>query len=350
MYERDVLLAAVDLPSLADELLGPRKGTNASGTWRCPNPQHSQTGRTPPVSVFRARRGEQRWRCHGCGAGGTAIDLVVAVTGCTVREAFDVVAARVGMQPRDASASPARGPAARHTLDDLATYVDECAARLWRRDGATVRRYLMGERGFTEAVLRVNRIGADPGPSRQARPDGVPRAGLAVVLPVLEEGRPVYAQLRRLRPRAGQPKYLNVSGSLARNPKVAFYEPARITHRAVVVTEGPIDALSAAVAGFRSAAVLGAHSADVETVARLARVNGDLVIAFDADEAGSHGASRLCAMLAECSRQATRVEVPAPATDLNAALVGGRAGFASWLAGAVAKVRTHGAASIPGVA
>lgn len=350
MYERDVLLAAVDLPALADELLGPRKGTHASGSWRCPNPQHQQTGRTPPVSIFRARRGEQRWRCHGCGAGGTAIDLVVAVTGCTVREAFDAVAARAGVQPREPDRRTGQPPSRRPSLDDLATYVDECAARLWRRDGATVRRYLMGERGLSEAVLRLNRIGADPGPNRQARPAGVPRAGLAAVLPVIEDGKPVYAQLRRLRPRQGQPRYLNVSGMIARNPKVAFYEPAAAAHPAVIVTEGPIDALSAAVAGFRSAAVLGAHSADAEAVARLAAVPGPLVVAFDSDEAGRSGASRLYSMLADTSRQAVVLSVASCVADLNAALAGDRAAFPSWLTRAVTDARTRGAAPVPGVA
>src|SRR5918997_4219396 len=96
MYDRDRLLASVDLELLADEFLGTRKGTHGSGMWACPDPQHAQTGRTPPVSVFRSRRGEQRWRCHGCGAGGTALDLVIAVRGVDVRAAFEFLASRAG--------------------------------------------------------------------------------------------------------------------------------------------------------------------------------------------------------------------------------------------------------------
>ena len=89
MYDRDALLAAVDLVGLADELLGAHSGSQRSPMWHCPNPQHAQTGRTPPLSVFHSHQGEQRWRCHGCGEGGSAIDLVVACRGGTVREALD---------------------------------------------------------------------------------------------------------------------------------------------------------------------------------------------------------------------------------------------------------------------
>lgn len=37
MYDRDALLAAVDLRALADDLLGHRSGTGRSPMWPCPN-------------------------------------------------------------------------------------------------------------------------------------------------------------------------------------------------------------------------------------------------------------------------------------------------------------------------
>lgn len=159
MYERDRILGAVDLACLADELLGPRKGTAASGSWMCPNLQHPQTGRTPPVSVFRSRRGEQRWRCHGCGEGGTAIDLVIAVNGCDVREAFEALARRVGMQPDvSVDVAPNADGHARADGRGLAEYVQQCSQRLWRRDGGSIRGWLMGERALPAAVLRANAV------------------------------------------------------------------------------------------------------------------------------------------------------------------------------------------------
>ena len=106
MYDRDALLAAVDLPALADDLLGPGRSSGRSRVWPCPNPQHAQTGRTPPVSIFTSHRGEQRWRCHGCGDGGTAIDLVIACRGGTARDAMTYLAERAG-HPLDLTRLPA---------------------------------------------------------------------------------------------------------------------------------------------------------------------------------------------------------------------------------------------------
>ncbi len=40
---------------------------------RWPSPEHAQTGKTPPVSVDNEKG---LWRCHGCGLGGMAIDLL----------------------------------------------------------------------------------------------------------------------------------------------------------------------------------------------------------------------------------------------------------------------------------
>lgn len=78
--DRDDILRRVDLEALADQLLGVRQGR--SRMWRCPNPGHEQTGRTPPLSVFVGRNGIQRWKCHGCGDSGTAIDLTIRTGKC----------------------------------------------------------------------------------------------------------------------------------------------------------------------------------------------------------------------------------------------------------------------------
>ena len=66
-YDRDEVLARTDLPELCEELLGPPKGRGRSATWPCPAPNHGpQTGKTPPLTTFTTRWGEQRWRCHAC--------------------------------------------------------------------------------------------------------------------------------------------------------------------------------------------------------------------------------------------------------------------------------------------
>jgi DNA primase len=318
MWDRDALLAAVELTELADDLLGPHSGTARSPCWPCPSAEHPQTGRTPPVTVFTARSGEQRWHCHGCGNHGTAVDMVMQVRGVDVRTALDELARRARIpahdlrRPREigggrptrrtrAPTSPVQ-PLVPRPVPALDAYVAESADALWTPRAEPVRRWLTEVRRLPGEVLRANRVGADLGAGRQNRPDGVPKVRLAVVLPVLVDGQACYAQLRVLGASRSFPKYLNVSDNLARNPRLGLYEPAQrldfpFERREVVVAEGIIDALSAAAGGYRAAAVLSASYGDPAAAAALARLSGQLVVAFDPDPAGRAGSERLVRLL-----------------------------------------------------
>ncbi len=325
MYDRDSLLAAIDLAALADELLGPRAGSARTPMWRCPNAGHAQTGRSPPLSVFDSHRGEQRWHCHGCGEGGTAIDLVLSCRGGTFREALEYLARRAGHNdrgldwepPRPASPRRPRQSGCRDPLG-LQRYVDDCAERLWKPDGRSIRRWLTDVRGLPSDVLAENRIGADLGPRRQPRPEGMPRAS-GSVLPAISRGHVVYAQLRVPKPGPGRPRYLNPTTELATNPRVTRMRPAECRHPEVIVTEGCIDALSAAAGGYRAVAVLSAGYSDEATAVALARLPHPLVLAFDSDDAGQSAARRLAALLE--SRLRPPVVVDIGSGDLNDALL-----------------------------
>lgn len=325
MYDRDALLAAVDLRQLADDLVGSGGATGRARTWHCPNPQHAQTGRTPPVSVFTSRRGEQRWRCHGCGEGGTAIDLVLACRGGTLRDAMTYLAERTGHREQSDDWRPSPRPVRARSFpsagcrdpEGLDRYVNECAERLWTPEARELRRWLTNTRGLPRDVLTRNRVGADLGPRKQQRPDGMPRAA-GVVLPAIHDGRAVYAQLRVPHPRPNRPRYLNPTSELASNPRLARTRPVEVRHPEVVVTEGAIDALSAAAAGYRSVAVLSATYGDEAVATALAKLPHPLVLAFDADDAGRAGAGRLASLLE--ARQRPPVVVDLGNGDLNDAM------------------------------
>jgi Toprim domain/CHC2 zinc finger len=331
-FNRDAVVAAIDLACLADELLGPHAGTAQVPSWPCPNPEHVQTGRTPPVTVFAARNGEQRWHCHGCGNHGTALDLVMQVRGVDVRAALEDLAGRSGLstveltgaapagrRPRARSATVPAPGATPQPVSVLEAYVAQCAAALWEPEAAPIRAWLTGARGLPDDVLLVNRVGVDLGTHRQPRPIrgqdgvwllgwptagvdvGVPRVRRAVVLPVLVDGQACYAQLRPLG-WVGGPKYLHTRADLAPNPRVGLIQAARsfdvpFERRELIVTEGIIDGLSAAAGGYRAAAVLSANYADPVAAAALARQPGQLVVAFDPDPAGRAGAERLVRLL-----------------------------------------------------
>lgn len=184
-----------------------------------------------------------------------------------------------------------------------------------------MRRWLTETRSLPEEILRLNRIGADLGPARQERPDGVPKVRRAVVLPVLVEDGACYVQLRTLNAAPDFPRYLNARESFAPNPRLATIRPgqpdnAGSPHREVLITEGITDALSAAGAGYRSYAILGAGYPDRVAAVAIARLSGRLVIAFDADHAGQVGAQRLQQLLSAQRREAAVLHLP-PGSDLN---------------------------------
>lgn len=310
MHDRSRILQSIDLGELATELCGPP----VHGKWPCPNTEHAQTGRTPPVSVFRTRDGYQRWRCHGCGAGGTAIDLTISARHVDVREAMDWLAGRARISPT----RPAETPVPRERpAADLSEFIAECAARLWRPEGATVRQWAMGERGLDEAVLRRNRVGADC--VERPRPESVPAVGPALVLPTHQHQPVSSLQLRPVAPKPGRAKYVSPSGHRP-GPRIATYIPAGLPLvRTLYVTEGPVDALTAAQLGIPAVAALGVHAVDEALAQHLAMVPPDtaLVLAFDTDEPGRAAQKKLRNLLWPLRRDNVELRYPAGAKDLN---------------------------------
>lgn len=323
-YDRDRILEATDLYALADELLGAHTGAR-SPSWSCPEPTHRQTGRTPPVSVFVARSGEQRWTCHGCGAAGTAIDLVMRTKGTDFKETLAWLGARAATPTVIDTAPPARrarrlntsSPGPPNPLLDM--YVSACEAQLWAAQGRHARQWLTATRRIPEDILRAHRVGFDPGSHHLDRPDGVPKTG-GVVLAILDaDRRAIFTQARTLHAQPELSRYLNCAARLAPNPRLGIYQPAHALSENVIVCEGVLDALCAVSAGHRAAAVLGAALPDEKIARRLCALGRPLLIAFDADDAGDRGAERLARHLAALgSHPARRLRPPPQHGDLNA--------------------------------
>lgn len=373
-YDRDELLRRVDLEALFVELTGPGKGAGRGAMYRCPSANHAQTGKTPPVSVDREKG---LWRCHGCGAGGTAIDLLAMARGLAIGEAIEDLARRVQLDPEapehdqrrpprraanpgGMTSSPAPAPARAATnesRDALGAYVSTCARLLWESEGSRVLAWLR-ERGLSDDVLRANRVGADPGPKGLERPAGLPRRGVAAVFPVLGPGgEAIYCQARYLQ---GSRRWDNpAEDSYGANPRLAVLaEPEGANPNAVVVCEGMTDALTAAGAGLRAVAVLGAAYPDQGVVrALLARYPTDhFVVAFDADERGEQGARLLGELLQEAGarKRTWRLAIPGgddkSERDLNGWARAAGEGFGDELERAWAEVEPLGWEPAPSAA
>jgi hypothetical protein len=306
--DRDAIVAAVDLPLLADALLGPRQGSAKSPVWTCPLPDHDEAAPTPPyIATFTSRRGEQRWQCASCGADGTAIDLVMRAQGLGLREALEFLARRsqvAPLSPIDAGDDPTRS----ETRTGLDAWVGHASELLWQPYGEATRRWLTHDRRLPEDVLRFHRIGASsitapPDlPTRRAT-DGRRSSAPAAVLPVVVRGQAVLAQLRLVQPHPDQAPYVNPRTSAGARPRLGLYRPPHRRHSEIIVTEGVIDALSANAAGYRAAAILAPAFADAEVAVHLARLNGPLVLALDPDEAGGLASDRLARHLWAAGRR-----------------------------------------------
>lgn len=315
LHDIDAILDRIDLEALADELCGPRRGSGSGARWPSPVPDHPQTGRTPPMSIFTDRRGRQRFTCWSTGASGTAIDLVSVNRRIDVSSAIQWLADRAGSvaEPIRRASQPIP-PKRTGASAALRNYVAACRAELYKPSGKEAREWL-GRRCLEPAVLELNDVGYDPGRGTLRRARGLPFRGPGIVLPSFDRtGQLVFAQTRYLNPEAAGRKYDNPSGRHATKPAVSWPRLLDSNGRQTIVCEGVIDALTVAGLRMRSCALLSAGDARSASD-ELARSPGALVIALDPDSAGNEAAARLVDSL----RSGGQHEVRAVrlASDLN---------------------------------
>ena len=328
MIDRDDLLRRTDLAALLNELSpapATRLGPNAR--WHCIDAHHDD--QHPSITMFVDRRGIERWRCWSGGHGGTAIDALLVARGGSIANVLAELDQRSGGTPAIAQAPPIRsrssaiaeGAAAPDSA--LLDYVAACERVLWRPAGRKVLDYLVDERGLAPDALRANHVGADLGPVAMRRAAGLPRGGVAAVLPTLDmDGSVTYVQARYLEHVEGRSKYDNPASRIASNPRIGWVAPAIVKDRNhLVVCEGMIDALSAASAGLPAVAVLGATYVDERIAHDIARgaAGRQVVVAFDGDPAGRTAGHSLGASLASagCSNRV----LPMPdGCDMNTVL------------------------------
>jgi DNA primase len=325
-WEITDVLDRTDLAALLDELTQPAGRLGPGRRWHCPLPDHDDHHAS--VTMFRDRHGHERWRCWSADHRGDAIDLVTITHGAARADAIDWLATRAGMIPNRPlpplvrkRTPPAAAPAV--TMSPLVgRYVQACERVLSSPHGRPVLAWLHA-RGFGDATIAANRLGADPGRRLMRRARGLPYgADVAAVLPALDlAGNITYAQARYLHPDVSGRKYDNPAAALAPHPRLAY--PAATGQRAgvLLVCEGIPDALTAAQAGYRSVALLGAHTPDAAVAARLANhainLGLDIAVVRDPDPAGRHVAERLTDLLADHHFHPTVITPPA-ARDVNA--------------------------------
>ena len=292
--------------------LSKRSGQNLFGL--CPF--HSE--KTPSFSVSPSK---QIYHCFGCGNGGSVINFIMEIENLSFPEAVEFLARRAGMalpeQERDLG-RPKRErlyalnrDAARFFYEQLARPEGAAAADYMHRRGisaATARRFGLGcapdgwealvtamkQKGYSEREL------CEAGLAKQGRRGGVYDAFRnRLMFPVIDVRGNVVAFSGRILGE-GEPKYLNSPETpvfskshnlfglnLAKKSKSGY----------IILVEGNVDVVSLHQAGFDSAVASLGTSLTPEQARLISRYKSEVVIAYDADEAGRKAAQRAIGIL-----------------------------------------------------
>lgn len=321
MHDIDQILKRVDLPELADELVGGRKGHGTSAKWPSPVPGHPQTGNSPPMGIYNDRHGVQRWKDFATGEGGTAIDLYMTVRGVDTKTAIEHLAQRTSSQPTH-TAQHCRS-VENHTAGDrpqtdgtprLTQWVQE-TNKLLALPKARLAHQWLEDHAITLEHAIDNNLGYDPGATRLRRGDGLPRSGPAVVLPITNHaGELTYAQSRALRP--GGPKYLNPKSQIATNPTISIVNAN--ADGPMFLTEGIADALVLTQHGHNASALIGTGMTSRDTwiqPLQHASQGRQILLAFDNDPAGHTATKQATHQLQHIGL--TPLVLPVPAADIS---------------------------------
>ena len=288
----------------------------AGRTWKARCPFHSE--RTPSFAVDPER---QTWHCFGsCSTGGDVIEFVRKVENLDFREALQRLAERAGVELRQQSP---REREEREQHERLLA-ANEAAAVFWQAalaggEGAEARAYAE-RRGLDDATVRAWQLGFAPDGwrsltdhlvARGFSEDDLIEAGLAIkgdrgvydrfryrlMFPTRDGRRRLIGfGARAMRP-GDEPKYLNTPQTLLFDKSGNLYgldragDAVRRLDRAVVV-EGYMDVIACHQYGFEHVVASNGTSITEKQMALLKRYSHNVILALDADAAGSAAALR----------------------------------------------------------
>jgi DNA primase len=312
--DRDRIRAAVNIADLVAELTTvKRSGRNHMAI--CVFHQE----KTPSMSLDVARG---LYKCHGCHAAGDIFTFVQETQGLTFPEAMEWLAKRAGITLTEDPAAARRAGKRRALVDVTRAAVDFYHSRLMSAADAGHARSYVRSRGYDAATVNDFKLGYAPGGdgadhlARELRARGFDDrvmidAGLArrgrgggvydyfrdrLMFPTWDiQGEPVGFGGRILG--EGQPKYLNT-------PETPIYKKSRLLYgldrarreiqRAgyAVVVEGYTDVISLHRNGVPMAVATNGTALGDDHFELLRRFTDRIVLAFDADAAGSRAARR----------------------------------------------------------
>ena len=266
--------------------------------------------KTPSLWVY-----PEHFHCHGCGAHGDVISVVMQKEGLGFVEAVEALAHEAGLEVPKPDAKTSEKSA---KLETLHAVLEEATrffeATLASNEGRGARAYLEG-RGISPVEQAAWRLGYAPLGSRLTA-SLVSKTGLALILEAGLARQDEYGEARDFfrdriifpiadrngrvvgfggRGHAIQPKYINT-------PETPLFAKGRMLYgedkarrlpaeQPVIAVEGYTDAILATAAGYRAVAPLGTALTEEQLVA-LWRLHPEPVLMLDADEAGRKSVKR----------------------------------------------------------
>jgi DNA primase len=272
--------------------------------------------RTPS---FKVNPRDKLYYCFGCEASGDVFRFVEEKEGLTFPEAVESLAERYGVELERESEDP-RAEERRRRKARLWELLERTAKfyerYLWESPKAERARRYLAERGLGEEVLRRFGVGMAPSPWDQVltgsqragfKVDELLAAGLAqkgrqgghydrfrnrITFPIRDQRGRVLGFGARALSADTQPKYLNSpEGELYRKSHTLYgidraRGPIAKARRAIVV-EGYTDVLALHQAGVEEAVAIMGTAITPEQVSMLAGLTDSVVLALDADRAGT---------------------------------------------------------------
>jgi DNA primase len=303
----------------------------AGANYRALCPFHKE--KTPSFNVNPSK---QMWKCFGCGAGGDVFKFVMQYESLEFLDAVRRLAEKAGIQIEidDAGAAMHRGE-----KDQLLKLHEDVAAFFQENIGkaAIAQRYLE-KRQITREVARKWRIGYSTeswdgllewAAAKKYRPEDLELAGLAIrseegrvydrfrgrlMFSICDEqGRVIGFSGRILTDEKDQPKYVN-------SPETPIFQKGRVLfaldkakrsileEKFVVLCEGQIDTIACHEAGITNVVAPQGTALTDQHARILKRYAEEVVLMYDADEAGQKAIVRSAEPLWEAG-MAMRVAV-----------------------------------------
>ncbi len=266
------------------------------------------------------------YHCFGCQAHGSVFDYVMETEGLNFPEAVEKLAGEAGMEvPRDTPEERERQKKRQSLFDviELAAGVFERQLRM--PEGKPGHEYLQ-RRGLSEETIQRFRLGFAPGGrgrlkaalAREGVEENLMIAAGLIIKPDEDRGGPPRESYDRFRGRVmfpiwdrrgraigfggriideGEPKYLNSPETPLFQKRGTLYglhlaAPAARREESLIVTEGYMDVIALAQAGFLGAVAPLGTALTEDQIQLLWKIAHEPILCFDGDAAGGRAAAK----------------------------------------------------------